>query len=161
MNFKKVFPLETTDENGNGITFNNAKGITVTEEKMYICDTDNKRILIYGKNGGFIRTVNAPESSLLGEDFIFQPTKVAVVNKGNLALKYQLAVNGINGDAKLLEVISFAIIKADGTAVDLAVFEDTLKAADQLSEIYYIEGHMDEDAGNEYQELVFFEPIIF
>lgn len=84
LNFKKVFPLETTDENGNGITFNNAKGITVTEEKMYICDTDNKRILIYGKNGGFIRTVNAPESSLLGEDFIFQPTKVAVDNKGNL-----------------------------------------------------------------------------
>ena len=80
-----VFSCAKPDENGNEIVLNKAKGITVKEEKFYICDTDNKRILIYNKSdGSFIKTVNAPKSSLLGEDFIFQPTKVAVDNKGNL-----------------------------------------------------------------------------
>lgn len=84
-NFKGSYSCNTLDENGNEIVLNKAKGITVTESYIYICDTDNKRILIYNKADGTLsKTVNAPESSLLGDDFIFQPTKVAVDNKGNL-----------------------------------------------------------------------------
>ena len=85
LDLKSVFSCAKSDENGNEIFLNNAEGITVTQDKIYICDTDNKRILIYNKtDGSFLKTVNAPESSLLGEDFIFQPTKVAVDNKENL-----------------------------------------------------------------------------
>lgn len=84
LDYKAVIYCNVNDESGNEIALNNAKGITVTDEKIYICDTDNKRILIFSKNGNFLKTVNAPEASILGEDFIFHPTKVAVDNKGNL-----------------------------------------------------------------------------
>lgn len=85
LNFKAVYPCSPQGEEGLDITLNNAKGITVTDEQIYICDTDNKRILIYNKaDGSYKKTVEAPKSSLLGEDFIFQPTKVSVDNKGNL-----------------------------------------------------------------------------
>ncbi|MBR7160981.1 MAG: hypothetical protein IKD07_01060, partial [Clostridia bacterium] len=52
---------------------------------------------------------------------------------------------------ELLEVISFSIVKADGTALDLDAFEGALNAADALSEAYYIEGTMSTAAGNTYK----------
>lgn len=85
LNLKVIHPCSHVENEGTDIVLNNAKGITVTEELIYICDTDNKRILIYNKaDGSYKKTVEAPKSSLLGEDFIFQPIKVSADNKGNL-----------------------------------------------------------------------------
>lgn len=85
LNLKSSISCIATDDEGNEITLNKAKGITVNDTTVYVCDTDNGRILQYNKtDGAYVKTVNAPTSSLLGEDFIFQPTKVAVDNKGNL-----------------------------------------------------------------------------
>ena len=68
-----------------------------------------------------------------------------VVNKGNLALKYKILITGINGDAKLNEAIDWTIngVSLDGEKPLLAGAFDTLT----------IEGHMKEEAGNEYQGL--------
>ena len=83
--FKDVIDCGSYDKDGNAIVLNKSKGITVTNDTIYVCDTDNRRILLYNKeNGEYRDTIKAPTSSLLGEDFIFQPTKVAVDNKGNL-----------------------------------------------------------------------------
>lgn len=69
-----------------------------------------------------------------------------VVNKGSLALKYQIVVNGIDGDAELLEVIDWTV---NGTALD----EMTGKLAKGAeSETLTIAGHMQETAGNKYQD---------
>ena len=86
-----------------------------------------------------------------------------IVNLGNLALKYQLTINGIDGDAKLLEAIEFWITSDvdftdKSSAQDLGTFVDDLKPASETSaedesELYYLVGHMDETAGNEYQDL--------
>ena len=74
-----------------------------------------------------------------------------IKNNGNLALKYKLALNGITGDSDLLKVISFSVVKEDGSAVDLSTFEGTLNAKNELSEVLYIQGHMAESASNFYQ----------
>lgn len=74
-----------------------------------------------------------------------------IKNSGNLALKYKLALNGITGDSDLLKVISFSVVKADGSAVDLRTFEGTLNSKDELSEVLYIQGYMAESASNFYQ----------
>ena len=84
LNYKFSFTLCTTDENQNQIVPSGPRGITVTEELVYICDTNNARILVYGKDGSFYKIVNEPKSKILGADFVFQPTKVAVDTKGNL-----------------------------------------------------------------------------
>ena len=69
-----------------------------------------------------------------------------VVNKGNLALKYKIKINGIQGDEKLNEVI-------DWTISDTALDADHSLAAGTTSEALTIKGHMQESAGNEYQDL--------
>ncbi len=74
-----------------------------------------------------------------------------IKNNGNLALKYKLALNGITGDSDLLKVISFSVVKEDGSAVDLSTFEGKLNTKNELSEVLFIQGHMAESASNFYQ----------
>ena len=70
-----------------------------------------------------------------------------VVNKGNLALKYKIQITGIQGDAKLNEVIDWTINDA---AIDLT--EGHLTAG-QTGASFTIKGVMQTTAGNEYQGL--------
>lgn len=76
---------------------------------------------------------------------------VYVKNNGNLALKYKLMISGIVGDAKLLEAIDWTITK-DGDEIDLANFQDSLANAETSGSLV-LTGHMQETAGNEYQNL--------
>ena len=76
-----------------------------------------------------------------------------VKNNGNLALKYQVVINGIEGDAKLLEAIEWTVT-IDGVKTDLATFEGKLyPTTAPKSGAIVLSGHMKEDAGNEYQDL--------
>ena len=73
--------------------------------------------------------------------------EIRVINKGNLALKYTMKVTGVEGDQKLNEVIDWTI---DGKS--LTDLEGHL-SANAPSEAMTIQGHMQESAGNEYQNL--------
>ena len=95
-----------------------------------------------------------------GVTFLTQGFKIK--NDGNLALKWKMAVNkGVKGatdDFDLKDVIDFSIVTIDNTAdtpvekeVDLADFEGELPSG--MSEVYYLKGHMQESAGNDYQNL--------
>ncbi|MDD6205180.1 MAG: hypothetical protein PUC05_09335, partial [Firmicutes bacterium] len=68
-----------------------------------------------------------------------------VVNKGDLALKYKVVITGIQGDAELNEVIDWTINDAP---INLTERHLAAGAADSG---FVIKGHMQEDAGNEYQ----------
>ena len=70
-----------------------------------------------------------------------------VVNNGNLNLKYKVVISGINGDAKLNKVIKWTMNNAD-----IVTTENTLEPKENSGELV-IKGHMDEAAGNEYQNL--------
>ena len=74
--------------------------------------------------------------------------QLRVRNNGNLALKYQVAISGLTGDTKLLEVIEWTV--NEETLVD--VYSGTL-AAGAASEPLQITGHMLETAGNDYMDL--------
>ena len=77
----------------------------------------------------------------------YELPKLRVVNNGNLALKYKIQITGIQGDAKLNEVIDWTI---DDAAINLT--EESLSAG-QTGAAFTIKGHMQETAGNEYQNL--------
>ena len=77
----------------------------------------------------------------------YELPQLRVVNKGNLALKYKIQITGIQGDAKLNEVIDWTINDA---AIDLT--EGHLTAG-QTGDAFTIKGHMKETAGNDYQNL--------
>ena len=77
----------------------------------------------------------------------YELPQLRVVNKGNLALKYKIQITGIQGDAKLNEVIDWTINDA---AINLT--EEHLTAG-QTGTAFTIKGHMQDTAGNEYQNL--------
>ncbi len=78
--------------------------------------------------------------------------KLRVRNDGNLALKYQIVITGINGDAKLNEVI---VWKVNGEAME-ASYKGSLAAKCDGTEDEFeftISGNMLTTAGNEYKDL--------
>ena len=83
--------------------------------------------------------------------------ELRVVNKGNLALKYKVEITGIKGDAKLNKAITWTIVEGETTNEvkkgDVATGEYFLLPAGQTTAPLTIEGHMDQNAGNEYQNL--------
>ena len=98
-----------------------------------------------GKTLEFKKAANAAE----GEAVLWEPgctyelPAVYVKNNGNLALKYKVTITGINGSAKLNDLIHWTINDADLSA-------DHSLAAGATSEALTIKGHMKESAGNEY-----------
>lgn len=74
-----------------------------------------------------------------------------VKNAGNLALKYEIVINGIDGNAKLLEAIEWTVTVGDDT-IALANLKGELPAGESTAAIV-LSGHMKEEAGNEYQGL--------
>lgn len=81
----------------------------------------------------------------------YETEPVYVVNKGNLDLKYNILVNGIVGDAKLLEVIEWTVT-VDGVEIDMYTYENKLLVGEKSGAIV-LTGHMKESAGNEYMGL--------
>ena len=74
-----------------------------------------------------------------------------IVNKGNLALKYEIHINGIDGNAKLLEAIEWTVT-VNGSTTPLADLKGELLPGQEVKNIV-LSGHMLEEAGNEYQGL--------
>ena len=97
-----------------------------------------------GKQLEFKKAAGAENEAVLWEPgCTYALPELRVVNKGNLALKYKVAITGINGSAKLNEVIDWTINDADLSA-------DHSLAAGATSEALTIKGHMQEAAGNDY-----------
>lgn len=106
----------------------------------------------------FVTVDNRTQSEIFWEPGCTYKTEpVYVVNKGNLALKYKVGINGIDGDAKLLEVIEWTV-KIGDTEYALSALEGKLYPAGSnkgasKSDAIVLSGHMKEEAGNEYQGL--------
>ena len=103
----------------------------------------------------FVKAEGAEDEEILWEPgCTYKMEPVYVVNNGNLALKYKIAINGIDGDAKLLEAIEWTV-KIGDDEVDLSTFEGELLPGEgqNKSDAIVLSGHMKEEAGNEYQGL--------
>lgn len=64
------------DENGEQIDFAGAQGIYLNEGSIYLCDTQNNRILVLNSDGVVKDIWEKPESSLIPKGFLFQPTAI-------------------------------------------------------------------------------------
>ena len=100
----------------------------------------------------FVPADNRAQDSILWEPGCTYSTKpVYIVNNGNLALNYEIIINGIDGNAKLLEVIEWTVTVGDVTT-KVEDLKGTLKAGEKTGAIV-LTGHMKEDANNDYQGL--------
>ncbi len=118
LNFKTELKFNISDED---ISLSGSKGITIEGEKLYICDTEKSRILIFNKNSGeHLQTIGTPKGVALEEDFIFKPTRVSVDEKGGLYVVSNGTFEGVlnlkpNGDF----VAFFAANKVGSSAWDI------------------------------------------
>lgn len=82
--YKKT--IRVIDESGAAINFDGSQGLFIEKgsRDVYICDTNNSRILIADNDGKFIRYLDQPDSSLLPEDFYYQPYRLVKDDKGYL-----------------------------------------------------------------------------
>ena len=92
----------------------------------------------------------------------YELPELRIVNKGNLALKYKITVNGVTGDAKLLKAIDFtakmgtteiALDSLEGAILPNGVAPTPAGEAVEATEPITIKGVMKTTAGNEYQGL--------
>ena len=110
-------------------------------------DANGSWVPAEGKTIDFVKASGHENEAILWEPgCTYELPVLRVVNKGNLALKYKIKINGIQGDEKLNEVINCTIS-------DVALDTDHSLAAGATSEDLTIKGHMQESAGNEYQGL--------
>ena len=93
-----------------------------------------------------------------GATFFTQGFRIA--NKGNLALKYKVVVSGTTGDTGLLKVMKFDVVskmEKTGFEVNFTTTPGQLlpsaAGTPSVSDIFYLRGHMDENAGNEYKNM--------
>ena len=124
------------DEHGNPTAWDNAEGKTLTFKTA-----DNR----------------AANEIFWEPNCTYKLPELRILNKGNLALKYKVEITGIKGDAKLNEVITWTIVEGE-TANEVkkegvATGEYFLLPAGTTTAPLTIKGHMDEKAGNEYQNL--------
>ena len=111
-------------------------------------DANGKWVSAEGETLTFKTKDNRAADQILWEPgCTYELPELRVVNNGNLALKYKIQITGIQGDAKLNEVIDWTINDA---AIDLT--EQHL-AAKTEGEAFTIKGVMQTTAGNEYQGL--------
>ena len=102
------------------------------------------------------------------EDVLWEPgctyylTPFQIQNKGNLALKYKVVINGVSGDSKLLEALEFGFYyfrvgfgeeRSLDELIEGGKLDNVAEYPGLCTAPIYIVAHMKEDAGNEYQGL--------
>lgn len=70
------------DGDGKPISYKGAKGLFADGDNIYICDTANARILITDRNGKVNQIWGVPDSDLIPEGFVYQPSALAIDNQG-------------------------------------------------------------------------------
>ena len=127
---------------------------TGTKESPNWENAEGKTLNFLQKQGEGENAKKVPSADILWEPgCTYELPQLRVVNSGNLALKYKVAISGITGDGKLCEVIDWYCNDGLIGATSMAVSKDTVLNANTAGEAFTLKGHMKETANNDYQGL--------
>ncbi|MBQ7778976.1 MAG: YIP1 family protein [Clostridia bacterium] len=84
-NLRYRFTIDTFI-NSNGIedSFNSPNGCFVTEDSIYVADTENRRIVIFDLDGNYVRHLEEPKSDIFEDNTQYRPTAIAVDASGRI-----------------------------------------------------------------------------
>ena len=129
-----------TDTASTGVNKIQAGNLDVVLEMQ---NADGKWVSAEGKTLDFVKAAGAENEAILWEPgCTYELPALQIRNNGNLALKYKVAITGINGSAKLNTAIEWTI-------GDVAMGAEQHLAAGE-GNAFTIKGHMKESAGNDY-----------
>lgn len=75
--YNLINKIVSVSKDGSQLDFTGARGVFVSEDIIYICDTENARVLLCDANGKYIDSYTVPDSPLIPKDFKYRPLKVA------------------------------------------------------------------------------------
>ena len=123
--------------------------------ELQMKDNNGKWVNAEGKTLSFLVNGKIPAE---GTQILWEPgctytlPELRIVNNGNLALKYKVVVSGIQGSAKLNNVIDWTMKLDDADFIMGSEHSLAAKNNDTVDfDIFTISGTMDKNAGNEYQ----------
>ena len=131
------------------------------EVDLQIKDAEGNWVSAENTTLDFVKAEGAPadEKVLWEPGCTYQLPELRIVNKGNLALKYQLVITGAMGDTMLLDVIKFTAKvtpeKGDAVTSENAYGATVVSDGKLLAGKYAtlnISAHMDETANNDYMK---------
>ena len=77
--YKLRFIIETfINSDGVPDELTSPSGVFVTDDRIFVCDTEAHRIVTFDLEGNFLRVIAEPESSLFEDDAIYTPVAIAV-----------------------------------------------------------------------------------
>ena len=79
--YKVKAVIDTFDNNGYSDSFNECRGVFVDKNYIYVCDTNNERIVVFDRYGDFRkcdRIIGKPTGTLFGATTQYNPVAVAV-----------------------------------------------------------------------------------
>lgn len=79
---------------GEGI-LNKPTGVFVTDDKVYVADSENRKVFIFDKEGKVIQEIGRPTEPLYGKNTQFIPKKLTVDNRGNIYVISEGSTNGV------------------------------------------------------------------
>lgn len=83
-NYKLKTEINKIIYNGEALSIVGASGLFVKDQKIYIADTKNARILVINISGEVLHYLTLPESKLIPDDFNYSPQKIAVDSRDYL-----------------------------------------------------------------------------
>ncbi len=92
---------EFINEQGIEDKLNKPQGVFVTPDRdgeegiIYVCDTDQNRIVTFDKQGNFIRVIPQPKDSLFDEGAVYKPIAIAVDDYNRLYVVSSTTYQGI------------------------------------------------------------------
>ena len=93
--YKVKFILSTFDNNGYADSFNECRGVYVDENYIYVCDTNNSRIVVFNKNGTFEKIIGKPTGTLFGASTQYNPIAMAVDQYGRIFVISSTTYEGV------------------------------------------------------------------
>ncbi len=102
--YKHLFTINSfTNEHGVPDVFTNPSGVFVNDQYIYVCDTDNNRIVMFDLEGNYVKIIGKPVSNLFEEGSIYKPVACAVDDYGRIFVVSSTTYQGIivlndNGD---------------------------------------------------------------
>lgn len=70
-------------------------GVFVTNDKIYVCDTDANRIVIFDRDGNYLKIIPQPENNLFESDAVYKPVALAVDQYGRIFVVSSTTYEGI------------------------------------------------------------------
>ena len=94
--YKLKFTISSfANEYGATYALSAPRGLFVTDEYIYICDTGNSRIVLCDLEGNFVKIIDAPKSKLFGSSSSYKPVACAVDKYGRIFVISSTTYQGV------------------------------------------------------------------